>query len=105
MLRRNEPDPTPIGANLPCVAVYLSMAGAAQQDAIGEIGRPGVAFPPADVVGVDKGEVLPAGGAAPIALGEGEALRTREQARAATEVEREAVATEDCRDELGLGGH
>nr|WP_234660121.1 hypothetical protein [Agromyces marinus] len=79
------------------------MAEAAQEHAVGEVGRPGVAFPPADVMRFDVADVLPAARAAAVALAEGDPLRSREEACGPTEVEREARRAENCGDQLCVG--
>src|SRR5688500_15387952 len=49
---RDEPDLMAIGPDLPSVTVHLAVAEAAEHHAVVEIGRSGIAFPPADVVGM-----------------------------------------------------
>src|SRR5690349_4023156 len=74
-------------ADLPPLLVDAVVASGAQQDAVVEVARPAVAFPPAEMMRFGEGGREVAGGASAVALDERESLSAGEVAPSAAEVE------------------
>ncbi|MCX6502723.1 MAG: hypothetical protein NT132_10035 [Microbacterium sp.] len=80
------------------------VAGGAEQDAVVQVGGSGVSVPPAEVVDDGHAGWGATGGAAAVALCEGEFLGGGEEAFRSAPVEDVAGAAEDAGDDLGVGG-